>query len=70
MERLVLAMIVAALYQGPFSGKRIVLPEPFAQYVIPQFGEVLDLEFFYLRAGQLDVSVWAYLFDDSFAGIA
>lgn len=63
-------MIVAAFYRGPFDGKRILLPteEPWPRFVIPQFGAI-DVEFFYLLAGQLDEALWSYLFDDSFAGI-
>lgn len=63
-------MIIAAFYRGPFDDKRLLLPteEPWPRFVIPEFGKI-DLEWFYLLAGQLDENMWAYLFDDSFGGI-
>lgn len=64
-------MIIAAFFRGPFDGKSILLPteEPWPRFVIPKFGTV-DLEFYYLLAGQMTDQKWSYLFDDSFAGIA
>lgn len=64
-------MIVAAFYQGPFDGKRCVLPteKPWPRFVIPKFDDPIDLEYFYLLAGQLDENLFSYLFDDSFGGI-
>lgn len=64
-------MIIAALFRGPFDGKRVVLPtnEPWPRYVIPKFDEPIDIEYFYLLAGRIDHGMWSYLFDDSFGGI-
>lgn len=63
-------MLIAQLTRGPYDGERFILPitEPWRQIVIPQFGKI-QIQWFYLRAGQLEESMWAYLFDDSFAAI-
>ena len=64
-------LIIGAFFQGPYDGKRILLPtsKPWKRFVIPEFGTV-QLEFFYLLAGALDEMTFAYLFDDTFAGIS
>lgn len=65
-------MVVAHLTFGPHDGERLILPmsqtEPWARIVIPRFGKI-QVQWFYLLAGQLDLSDWAYLFDDSYADI-
>lgn len=63
-------MILAAFYFGPYDGVRMVLPTevPWPKFVIPEFGTV-QLEWFYLLAGQMDENTWSYLFDDSYAGL-
>lgn len=65
-------MIIAAFYQGPYDGKRLVLPtsEPWPRFVIPNFDNALDVEYFYLFAGQLEGAIYSYLFDDSYGGLA
>lgn len=64
-------MIVAKFIFGPFDGKRLVLPcdpeDPWPKFVVPNWENPLLVEVFYLRSGQLDEQLWAYLHDDSYS---
>lgn len=63
-------MIVASFYQGPFDGRKLVLPtnKPWPRFVIPKFDNPIQIEFFYLYSGWVD-DMATYLFDDSYGGI-
>lgn len=65
-------LTIAAFSLGPFDGKRLLLPcdpeDPWPRFVIPQFGSI-QVEVYYLRSGRLDDELWAYLYDDSWAGL-
>lgn len=54
-------MIVAHLFRGPYDGELLTLPEPIGTHVIVEFHPI-QVEWFYLRAGQLDEDAFAYLY--------
>lgn len=62
-------MIAARFYQGPADGRVLVLPykEPLERYVIPEFGETLDVEYYYLLSGKIGPYLFSYLYEHTFS---
>jgi hypothetical protein len=58
-------MIIAKFVSGPMDGTILPLPleEPIPVYVIPRPGLIM-IPLYYLLAGQIDYTVWNYLYDE------